>query len=76
MKKVLLIIAPMGFGPAAKGLYIANKLSTYTELSKKFAHLTEEDLQILQDDVDYEFCMLGGLSVLDGECQLPVSAED
>jgi len=38
--------------------------------------MTKEDMQILQDDVDYEFCILGGLSVLDGECQLPVSAED
>ncbi|MCK5837625.1 MAG: pyruvate synthase subunit PorB, partial [Desulfobacula sp.] len=51
-------------------------VSTYTELSKKFAQLTEEDLRILQADVDYEFCMLGGLSALEGECQLPASLED
>jgi pyruvate ferredoxin oxidoreductase beta subunit/phenylglyoxylate dehydrogenase beta subunit len=38
--------------------------------------MSEEDLQILQDDVDYEYCMLGGLSLLEGECQLPVSSED
>jgi len=51
-------------------------VSTYTELIKKFAHLNEADLQILQDDVDYEYCMLGGLSVLEAECQLPASLED
>ena len=51
-------------------------VSTYTELIKKFAHLSEEDLQILQDDVDYEYCMLGGLSLLEGECRLPASLED
>ena len=51
-------------------------ISTYTELIKKFAHLTEEDLKILQDDVDYEYCVLGALSVLEAECQLPVSADD
>lgn len=33
MKKVLMIIAPMGFGPASKGLYIAEKLSLFTELT-------------------------------------------
>ncbi len=38
--------------------------------------MTEEDLTILQDDVEYEYCLLGGLSVLEAECQLPVSAED
>lgn len=51
-------------------------VSTYTELIKKFAHLSQEDLQILQDDVDYEYCMLGGLSLLEGECRLPASLED
>ena len=51
-------------------------VSTYTELMKKFAHLNEADLQILQDDVDYEYCILGGLSVLEAECQLPVSSDD
>jgi len=51
-------------------------VSTYTKLIKKFAHLTEADLEILQDDIDYEYCMLGGLSLLEGECQLPVSSED
>ena len=48
-------------------------VSAYTGLMKKFAHLKEDDLQILQDDVDYEFCVLGGLSVLEAECQLPLS---
>jgi len=38
--------------------------------------LNETDLQILQDDVDYEYCLLGGLSVLEAECQLPVSSDD
>ena len=33
MKKVLIIIAPMGFGPASKGLFIAEKLSLFTELT-------------------------------------------
>jgi hypothetical protein len=33
MKKVLMIIAPMGFGPASKGLYIAEKLSLFTDLT-------------------------------------------
>ncbi|MCK5835753.1 MAG: pyruvate synthase subunit PorB [Desulfobacula sp.] len=51
-------------------------IAHYTQLMKKFAHLTSEDLEILQDDVDYEFCMLGGLSVLEAECQLPVSADE
>jgi pyruvate/2-oxoacid:ferredoxin oxidoreductase beta subunit len=51
-------------------------VSTYTSLMKKFAHLSEADLQILQDDIDYEYCVLGGLSVLEAECQLPLSDED
>ncbi len=51
-------------------------VATYTELMKKFAHLSEADLQILQDDIDYEYCLLGGLSVLEAECQLPLSEED
>ena len=51
-------------------------VSTYTELSKKFNHLTEKDLEVLQEDIDYEYCQLGGLSVLDQECQLPASLED
>jgi pyruvate/2-oxoacid:ferredoxin oxidoreductase beta subunit len=48
-------------------------ISTYTELMKKFAHLTEADLDILQEDVNYEKCVLDGLSVLENECPLPVS---
>lgn len=51
-------------------------VSNYTKMMKKFNHMTEEDLTILQDDVEYEYCLLGGLSVLEAECQLPVSAED
>jgi pyruvate/2-oxoacid:ferredoxin oxidoreductase beta subunit len=51
-------------------------VSTYTELMKKFSHMTEADMEILQNDVEYEYCLLGGLSVLEAECQLPVSAED
>lgn len=33
MKKVLVIIAPMGFGPASKGVYLAEKLSLYSKLT-------------------------------------------
>lgn len=51
-------------------------ITTYTALIKKFAHLTKKDLKILQEDVDYEYCMLGGLSVLEGECRLPDSLAD
>lgn len=51
-------------------------VSSYTKLMKKFNHMTDADLQILQDDVEYETCLLGGLSVLEAECQLPVSAQD
>jgi len=51
-------------------------VTTYTELIKKFAHLTEEDMEILQNDIEYEICQLGGLSVLEAECQLPMTAED
>ena len=43
---------------------------------KKFNHLTEADLDILQEDIEYEYCTLGGLSILDQECQLPASLED
>lgn len=48
----------------------------YTELIKKFAHLDEKDLEVLQNDIEYEICQLGGLSVLEAECQLPMTAED
>ncbi|MCF8088233.1 MAG: pyruvate synthase subunit PorB [Desulfotignum sp.] len=51
-------------------------VSNYTKLMKKFNHMTEADLEILQEDVEYETCLLGGLSVLEAECQLPVSAQD
>jgi pyruvate/2-oxoacid:ferredoxin oxidoreductase beta subunit len=51
-------------------------VNTYTKLMKKFNHMTEADHVILQDDVDYEYCLLGGLSVLEAECQLPVSVKD
>lgn len=51
-------------------------VTNYTKLMKKFNHMTEADLEILQEDVEYETCLLGGLSVLEAECQLPVSAED
>ena len=51
-------------------------VSNYTKLMKKFNHMTEADLEILQGDVEYETCLLGGLSVLEAECQLPVSAQD
>jgi pyruvate/2-oxoacid:ferredoxin oxidoreductase beta subunit len=51
-------------------------VSSYTKLMKKFNHMTEADLEILQEDVEYETCLLGGLSVLEAECQLPVSAQD
>lgn len=50
-------------------------VSAYTELSKKFNHMTEKDLEVLQQDVDYEYCVLGGLSALDAECPLPASLE-
>ncbi len=45
----------------------------YTELIKKFKHMGKEELEILQRDLDYEYCMLGGLSVLESECVLPES---
>ena len=51
-------------------------VSDYTKMMKKFNHMTEEDIAILQEDVEYECCLLGGLSVLEAECQLPVSADD
>lgn len=51
-------------------------VSNYTELMKRFAHMTPEDHQVLQEDVDYEYCLLGGLSVLEAECQLPLSADE
>jgi pyruvate/2-oxoacid:ferredoxin oxidoreductase beta subunit len=51
-------------------------VSSYTKMMKKFNHMTEKDMKILQEDVEYEYCLLGGLSVLEAECQLPVSAED
>jgi pyruvate/2-oxoacid:ferredoxin oxidoreductase beta subunit len=51
-------------------------VSNYTKMMKKFNHMTEKDMEILQDDVEYEYCLLGGLSVLEAECQLPVSAQD
>lgn len=51
-------------------------VSEYTQLMKKFSHLTPEDLAVLQEDVDYEYCMLGGLSTLDAECVLPASLTD
>ncbi|MCP4021771.1 MAG: pyruvate synthase subunit PorB [Desulfobacteraceae bacterium] len=51
-------------------------VKTYTELMKKFKFMDEEDHKILQDDVDYEYCILGGLSVLEAECQLPLPADE
>jgi pyruvate/2-oxoacid:ferredoxin oxidoreductase beta subunit len=51
-------------------------VSSYTKMMKKFNHMTEADIEILQEDVEYETCLLGGLSVLEAECQLPVSAQD
>ncbi|MCP3943674.1 MAG: pyruvate synthase subunit PorB [Desulfobacteraceae bacterium] len=51
-------------------------VETYTRLMKKFAHLSQADLGILQDDIDYEYCVLGGLSVLESECRLALSDED
>jgi hypothetical protein len=51
-------------------------VSNYTKMMKKFNHMTEKDMEILQEDIEYEYCLLGGLSVLEAECQLPVSAED
>jgi pyruvate ferredoxin oxidoreductase beta subunit/phenylglyoxylate dehydrogenase beta subunit len=45
-------------------------------MMKKFNHMTEKDMEILQEDIEYEYCLLGGLSVLEAECQLPVSAQD
>jgi pyruvate/2-oxoacid:ferredoxin oxidoreductase beta subunit len=46
-------------------------VSTYTELIKKFNHLTDEEQEILQKDIDYEYCLLQGLSSIVGTCQLP-----
>ncbi|MCK5311608.1 MAG: pyruvate synthase subunit PorB [Desulfobacteraceae bacterium] len=46
-------------------------VSTYTELIKKFNHLTNEEQEILQKDIDYEYCLLQGLSNVVGTCQLP-----
>jgi hypothetical protein len=51
-------------------------VSDYTKMMKKFNHMTQEDIAILQEDVEYECCLLGGLSVLEAECRLPVSADD
>jgi pyruvate/2-oxoacid:ferredoxin oxidoreductase beta subunit len=51
-------------------------VSNYTKMMKKFNHMTEKDMEILQEDIEYEYCLLGGLSVLEAECQLPVSAQD
>ena len=50
-------------------------VATYTELIKKFAHLNEADLEILQEDVNYEYSILSCLSNLDLECRLPDSME-
>ncbi len=46
-------------------------VKTYTELIRKFKHLTEEEQEILQKDIDYEYCLLQGLSSIVGTCQLP-----
>lgn len=46
----------------------------YLESIKKFKHLNDKDRAILQEDVEYELCMLGGLSVLERECVLPEAA--
>lgn len=51
-------------------------VSIYTKLMKKFSHLTSEDLDILQADLDYEFCVLNGLSLLEAECHLPKLVEN
>ena len=45
-------------------------VSSYTELIRKFTHLSETDLKILQDDVDYEYSLLEGLSKVEAECRL------
>lgn len=47
----------------------------YTDLIRKFAHLTEEEVAVLQKDVDYEDCLLKGMSQLAMECPLPGSEQ-
>ncbi len=47
----------------------------YTKLIRKFSHLSDEEIDVLQKDIDYEYCMLGGLSNLEMECQLPGTTE-
>ncbi len=46
-------------------------VSHYTELIRKFSHLTEDEADILQQDVDYEICLLNGMGQLAMECPLP-----
>jgi len=42
-----------------------------TKMIKKFSHLNEEELEILQQDVDFNYKLLKQLSGLDSKCPLP-----
>ena len=48
----------------------------YTKLIKKFNHLSEQELDILQKDIDYEYSILKAMTELEIEieCPLPISA--
>ncbi len=43
----------------------------YVKLVKKFSHLTDQEIEVLQKDVDYEYAVLKQLSLLEQECPLP-----
>ena len=43
----------------------------YTALVKKFSHLSNKELEVLQQDVDYENRVLQQLCRIEAECPLP-----
>ncbi len=46
-------------------------VTEYTKLIRKFNHLNKAELEILQQDVDFNFQLLKQLSGLDAKCPLP-----
>ena len=48
-------------------------VSEYAKLAKKYSHMTEEEIDILQKDIDYEYHVLQRMMEIEDTCPLPFS---
>ena len=63
--------AQTSYSDLSKQVKKPKPVKEYTALVKKFSHLSNKELEVLQQDVDYENRVLQQLCRIEAECPLP-----